>query len=53
MPVSFDVGSRKVLFADRICKSPGGVQFRYHCYNPLINAMEQVIRERHQGTLGA
>lgn len=44
-PVFFDVGSRKVLFAERICKSPGGMEFRNYWYNPLINAMEQVIRE--------
>jgi hypothetical protein len=45
-PVFFDVKTREVLSADRICKSPGGMEFRNYWYNPTINAVQEIIKQR-------
>ncbi|MES2643589.1 MAG: hypothetical protein V4850_29155 [Myxococcota bacterium] len=45
-PVFFDVASRDMLSAERICKAPGGMEFRNYWYNPIINAVQDVIKRR-------
>ncbi|MDP2307872.1 MAG: hypothetical protein Q8P18_17735 [Pseudomonadota bacterium] len=45
-PVFFDVASRDMLSAERLCKAPGGMEFRNYWYNPIINAVQDVIKRR-------
>lgn len=44
--VFFDVASRDLLDAERVCKAPGGMEFRNYWYNPIINAVQGMIKRR-------
>lgn len=43
-PVYFDVASREVLWTERICKRPTGMEFRNYWYNPLVDVVKEAVK---------
>ena len=42
-PVIFDVASRDVLFGERLCDAPTGMEFRNYWFNPLVDITKTAL----------
>lgn len=42
-PVFFDVASREVLYTERLCDGPSGMEFRNYWFNPLVDITKAML----------